>query len=222
VTTDWIGERYIGIHLHWDYNACLVHLFMPGYVQKALTIFQHQAQCRQNQPYPHIVVKCGAKKQFAKTLSTAPLLDKQGKKFIQQVCGKFLFYGRAIDSTLLIPLSAIASQSSVPTTDTLKQSRQLLNYLATQEDAVLTYKRSDMTLAIHTDASYLNEPKVRSCAGRHFPLSFDKTIPRNNDAILNIAHIIKNAMSSATKAKLAALYIMAREVVYICIILDEM
>jgi hypothetical protein len=43
-----------------------------------------------------------------------------------------------------------------------------------------------------------------------------------NGAILNIAHIIKNVISSATEAELAALYIMAWEAVYIRIILDEM
>jgi hypothetical protein len=79
-----------------------------------------------------------------------------------------------------------------------------------------------MKLAIHSDASYLSEPKARSRAGGHFFLSFDETTPRNNGAILNIAHIIKNVMSSATEAELAALYIMAREAVYIRIILEEM
>jgi hypothetical protein len=39
---------------------------------------------------------------------------------------------------------------------------------------------------------------------------------------LNIAHIIKHVMSSATKAKLAVLYIMAWEAVYIRIVLEEM
>ena len=53
-------------------------------------------------------------------------------------------------------------------------------------------------------------------------MSYDTTNPPNNGAILNIAHIIKHVMSSATEAKLAALYIMAREAVYICIILKEM
>jgi hypothetical protein len=37
-----------------------------------------------------------------------------------------------------------------------------------------------------------------------------------------IAHIIEHVMSSATKAELAALYIMAREEVYIQIVLEEM
>eukprot|EP00956_Cyclotella_meneghiniana_P010702 scaffold14979_cov93-Cyclotella_meneghiniana.AAC.1 len=41
--------------------------------------------------------------------------------------------------------------------------------------------------------------------------AFDSNDPPNNGAILNIAHIIKNVMSSATEAELAALYIMARE-----------
>ena len=43
-----------------------------------------------------------------------------------------------------------------------------------------------------------------------------------NGAVLNIAHIIKNVMSSATEAELAGLYIMAREAVYIRIILEEL
>jgi hypothetical protein len=98
----------------------------------------------------------------------------------------------------------------------------ILNYLATQEDAVLSYHASNMVLAVHSNASYLSEPKARSRAGGHFFLSSDTTIPPNNGAVLNIAHIIKNVMSSATKAELAGLYIMARETVYIRIILEEL
>merc|ERR1712086_810158 len=94
------------------------------------------------QPFPTVLIKYGAKKQYATQESKAPLLDAKGKKFIQQVCGKFLFLGRAVDSTLLCPISAIASQSSKPTEDTLKQTKQLLNYIATQEEAVLTYHHS--------------------------------------------------------------------------------
>lgn len=39
VTTDWTGGRYIGIHLKWDYEKWQVHMYMPGYVQKALLQF---------------------------------------------------------------------------------------------------------------------------------------------------------------------------------------
>ena len=62
----------------------------------------------------------------------------------------------------------------------------------------------------------------RSRAGGHFFLLSNTQIPANNGAILNIAHIIKNVMSLAAEAELAALYIMAQEAVYIRIILDKM
>jgi hypothetical protein len=104
----------------------------------------------------------------------------------------------------------------------MQQTLQLLDYLATQEDAVLSYHASDMVLAVHSDASYLSEPKARSRAGGHFFLSSDTTVPPNNGPVLNIAHIIKNVISSATEAELAGLYIMARKAVYIRIILEEL
>ena len=104
----------------------------------------------------------------------------------------------------------------------MRHTQQLLDYLATQEDAVLTYNASNMILAVHSDASYLSKPKARSRAGGHFFLSSDTPIPPNNGAVLNIAHIIKHVVSSAAEAELAGLYIMAREAVYIRIILEEM
>ena len=222
VTTDWTGGRYIGITIDWDYKRRQVHLSIPGYVKKALKQFNHTVRKKQDQPYPSETIIYGAKKQYAKQPSTAKLLDKDGKKFIQQVCGKFLFLGRAVDSTLLCPISAIASQSATPTEETMEQTMQFLDYIATQEEAVITYSASDMKLAVHSDASYLSEPKARSRAGGHFFLSNEATIPHNNGAVLNLAHIIKHVMSSATEAELAALYIMAREAVYIRIILEEM
>ena len=104
----------------------------------------------------------------------------------------------------------------------MKQTKQLLDYIATQIDAVLTYHASDMKPSAHSDASYLSKSKARSRAVGHFFLSSDSTVPDTNGALLNISHIIKHGMSSATEAELAALYIVAREAVYIRIILDEL
>ena len=53
-------------------------------------------------------------------------------------------------------------------------------------------------------------------------MSNDSIIPQSNGEVLNIAHIIKHVMTSATEAELVALYIMAREAVYIRIILEEL
>jgi hypothetical protein len=80
---------------------------MPGYIKKALKLFKHKRRTKQNQPYPSTIIKYGAKKQYATPQSTSPLLDKDGKKFTQQVCGKFLFWGQAVNNTLLCPIGAI-------------------------------------------------------------------------------------------------------------------
>jgi hypothetical protein len=79
-----------------------------------------------------------------------------------------------------------------------------------------------MVIAVHSNASYLSDPKACSQAGGHFFLSSNTTVPPHNRAILNIVHIINIVMSSATEAELAGLYIMAREAIYIRIILEEL
>eukprot|EP00804_Cyclotella_cryptica_P015223 CCRYP_000751-RA/>CCRYP_000751-RA protein AED:0.35 eAED:0.36 QI:0/0/0/1/1/1/3/0/419 len=217
VTTDWKGSCYIGITLDWDYakrSQCQATLKRPSANSNT-----PNHRLRNMHPFPLCPSNMAP---YAKAPSLAPLFDPKGKKFIQQVCGKFLFLGRAVDPTLLCPISAIASQSSKPTVDTLKQTKQLLDYIATQDEAVLTYNASDMVIAIHSHASYLSKPVPRSRAGGHFFLSSNAEIPPNNGAVLNIAHIIKHVMASATEAELAALNILAREAVFIRIILEEL
>ena len=46
VKEDWEGERYIGLHMRWDYQGSKVHVAMPEYVQKALNEFQHEMKMR--------------------------------------------------------------------------------------------------------------------------------------------------------------------------------
>ena len=94
--------------------------------------------------------------------------------------------------------------------------------MASQEEAVLTYKASDMVLAIHSDASYLSEPKARSRAGGHMFISSNDDIPTNNGAVLNISQIIRAVMSSAAEAELGALFINAKTAVSMRHTLEEM
>ena len=82
--------------------------------------------------------------------------------------GTFLYYICAVDSTMLTALSAIASAQAKPTEETMTRCKQFLDYAATHQDAILTYKASDIVLVVHSDTSYLSEPKARSRAGRHF------------------------------------------------------
>ena len=87
----------------------------------------------------------------------------------------------------------------------MRQTQQLLDYIETQEEAVLTFKASDMKLAAHSDASYLSEPKASSRAGGPFFLSSDYTIPQNSGAVLNISRILKHVISLAKETELSAL-----------------
>jgi hypothetical protein len=71
--------------------------------------------------------------------------------------GTLLYYGRAVDPTILPALSAIATEQAKPTEKTKGKVKQLLDYCATQEDAIITYTSSKMILCIHSDAGYANE-----------------------------------------------------------------
>eukprot|EP00956_Cyclotella_meneghiniana_P033872 scaffold99769_cov87-Cyclotella_meneghiniana.AAC.1 len=95
---------------------------MPGYVVKALARFHHRPPGKpQHQPYPHQPIVYGAKTQTSQPLDESPLLNKEKKKFVQEVTGVFLFYARAVDSTMLVALSAIAAEQGAPTENTLKK-----------------------------------------------------------------------------------------------------
>ena len=108
-------------------------------------------------PHAHAPIKYGSKTQFSKGPDESPEVGKEEQKFVQQVLGTFLYYAWAVDSTMLVALSALASEQAKPTENTLKKVRQFLDYVASQDEAVLTYRASDMVLAIHSNASYLSE-----------------------------------------------------------------
>jgi hypothetical protein len=165
VTVDSEGKEYVKIELDWDYDKGQVHLSMQPYLQKALRQFDNIVPSkRQDSPYPHVEPKYGAKEQFAE-YDTSPPAGPEAQKHVQKVNGKFLWYAQGVYGTLLTPLSALASQQSKPTTETMKRVRQFLDFCATQEPTVLTYRKSDMVLSIHSNASYLNEEQARSRAG---------------------------------------------------------
>ena len=220
---DWEGTRYLGLTLDWDYDRREVHLSMPVYVHEAAKRFKHLLPKKpQHQPHPHVATNYGSKVQYAAAPDDSNILSDKEKKYIQQVLGTFLYYGRAVDGTMLVPLSAIASEQATPTERTLNKVHQFLDYALTNPDAILTYRASDMVLAVHSDASYLIEPNARSRAGGHFFMSKDVPCPPNNGAVHNIAQIIKTVMTSAAEAELGALYINAREAVPIRMVLMEM
>ena len=75
--------------------------------------------------YVHVVPNYGAKVQYAADADTSRLATKEERKFIQQVVGTFLYYGRAVDGTILTALSAIASEQASPTVTTMRKAKKL-------------------------------------------------------------------------------------------------
>jgi hypothetical protein len=222
ISEDWSGRKYIGITLDWDYYNRRVHLSIPGYITKALQHFVHERPRRlQHSPHPHEAPTYGAKVQYVELEPPSSPLDKEGQKYIQAVTGTLLYYSHTVDPTMLVVLNVIATQQASPTQKTMERVKQLLDYCASQEVAILTYHARDMVLAIHSDAGYLNESKAWSRAGGIFFLSSNVRNPQNNGAILTVAQIIDVVMSLATEAEIGALIINAKEAIYMQCILHK-
>jgi len=222
VEKDERGSKYCGITLDWDYIGKKVHLSMPGYCAEGLVRFGHKMRKIMDQPHKHNPIKYGAKQQYAESKDTSAPVGAASKLFIQQVTGTFMFYARAVDNTMLVALSAIASRQGNPTQDTMERTLQFLDYVATHPDAILTFHASNMILNVHSDASYLIEPKARSRAGGHFFMSSGEEDPPNNGAVANVATIIKSVMSSAAEAEIGALFINSRQAIPARNLLNEM
>jgi hypothetical protein len=141
---------------------------MPGYVSNMLSKFQHDAPKHpQHTPSRYITPVYGAKTQYATKDETLPLTAKQCLT-IQKVTGSVLYYARAVDPTVLMPLNDIATEQTKATEKTQAATNQLLDYLATHPDATIRYHASDMILHIHSDASYLSVSNARSRLGGLF------------------------------------------------------
>ena len=160
---------------------------MLKYVARALHKFRHSLQKfhpenkPEYSPHKHVEPNYIQKVQYAEPTDDAPKLDSVDINLIQKIVGTFLYYGIAVDNTILVALSTIASEQSSSTSNTAKNINQILNYIATNPDATIRYNRSDMVLWVHSDASYLSCPKARIRAGGMHFLS-DKTPSPNNPA----------------------------------------
>ena len=65
-------------------------------------------------------------------------------------------------------LSSIAVEQTKAMEKTMGHCINLLNYLATNQDAKVRFHASNMVMNIHSNASYLSETKSRSQACSHF------------------------------------------------------
>ena len=149
ISTNWDASLYLGILLNWDYTARHVDLSMPKYVARALHKFKqvlqkfHPDNKPEYSPHKHVEPNYGQKVQYAEPTDDAPTLDYVDINLIQNIVGTFLYYVIAVDNTILVALSTITSDQSAATSNMEKKITQLLNYLTTNPNTNIQYKRSD-------------------------------------------------------------------------------
>ena len=168
---------------------------MPGFVNKALTKYQHPKPAKpQHTPAKADPIQYGSKAQQSKPEDTSPQLSPEGIKRIQDIVGTFGWYARATDPTMEKTLSSIAGRQAKATQQLKEEVYCFLDYCATHPDAIIRYHASDMILALHSDGSYLSEPNSKSRAAGHYYLTNKGTQDLNNGAILTLTKIIKRVM----------------------------
>ena len=131
---------------------------------------------------------------------------------------------------MLKALGSIATQQANGTEKTMKAVTQLLNCAATHPESAVRYTASDMIPHVDSDASYLSEPKARSCIGGYHHLSFQSKEPPDekspepkfNAPVHVVCTILRTVVSSAAEAELAALFYNCKEASSIRITLEEL
>jgi hypothetical protein len=207
LTTDWTSTVYSGMTLKWDYINKTCDISMPGYVSNVLSKFQHDAPKHpQHTPSRYVTPVYGAKTQYDTKDETPPLAAKQCLT-IQKVTGSVLYYARAVDPNVLMPLNDIATEKTKVTEKTQAATNQMLDYLTTHPDATIRYHASDMVLHIHSDTSYISVSNARSRLGGLFFLG-NKSPEQDtlNGSILNVAAVIKNVVASAAESEVGACF----------------
>jgi hypothetical protein len=193
LTKDWDGDLYCGIKLKWDYNARTLDISMPGYIIKQLKKYKHASPTRpQHCPYTPEPKQYGSDAQRPLPKDTSPPLSKEDIKHVQRVIGSILYYARAVNLTVLMALSTIASEQAKGTESTMEKTKQLLDYLATNPDATIRFHASDIILNIHSDASYLSAAKSAQQSLRSFFHGMESRPHENHQIKWGILYAMRN------------------------------
>ena len=157
-----------------------------------------------DRPYSHIPLKYGQKHQLVELKDTAPSHDAKKNQFTQQVMSTFLFYTRALDSTMLPMLSVISAEQGVLTMATMKKTKQFWDYAAAQNEAAFMYKVSNMLLAIYSIPHISVTQKQRAGLDTSSCPIMSNSCPTRVQCW--ILHVIRAVMSSTVNAKLGAFF----------------
>ena len=213
ISTDMKGENYCGLTIRWNYDKGFVDISMPNYIKNLLHKLQHRVKVSpQCAPHTWTEPAFGKTRQYAKLPSTLPILDKQGKRYVQSVVGSLLYYSRAIDVTMLPALNEIAAEQAKPTKETLQRCQRVLDYAATYPDSKIRYLASDMIMYVDSDAAYLVQPNARSRIAGHYTLGTHTLPPPStpttpqNGPFHTECKTLRHVVASAAEAETGGLF----------------
>ncbi len=182
ITIDQEATKYICLTIELDFDNNQVDMHMLGYFGQS----------------PHLFQTKGTQGETKLTTSTrSPKLRSQ--RTIHQ-SGKRLpplpqpirceIHPSSHRNTALIRLSSrqhnltstqhnCKTKQAKPTAKTMATEKQLLDYCALQEEAIMTFKASDMVLQVHSNAGYANKKKIMQPGmGAFFPLKQRHILPQ--------------------------------------------
>ena len=210
VTVNMKGDKIAGIDVQWDHPSRRVRINMRNYINDLLiSLGWTKSKKPWLSPFTATPIVYGQITQLALEDNTSAPLPPDQLKRVQKIVGSLLYYAQAVDNKLQVALNAIRLRQAKATEHTESLVNDLLDYVAWHPNDGILYRASDMVLCAHADAGYLHETNARSQAGAHIFLSENDPIPGLNGAVLTIATIIKFVMTSASKAKLTALFLTA-------------
>ena len=213
ITFDWEGKKYVGLTITKYPDNEKLDISLPGYISKAcerMGITEDSFR-RTNSPITYQPPRYGKEPQL-NTVDESPLLDPDGIHEVQTIVGILLFYGRAVDYTLLPACNMVGSRlGKGPTEAVLNDARRMLYYAATWPDARVTFYKSDMRLIVHSDGSHLSETGARSRAGGFlFCGNYDDDGLHNiNGGIECVSTILPTVTASAAETEYASCFINA-------------
>ena len=211
ITIDWSGTKFCGLRLEWNYERKFVDVSMPSYISNLVKKMQHSPPRKpQHAPHKWIAKRYGRHPQLAPLEDITPTLPLEGIKFIQKVVGSLLYYGRAIDNTILPAVNELSITQAKPTEKTKEAANMLLDYLMTHPDAKIRFYGSRMQLHVESDAAYLVAHGAKSRIAGYFFLGHivaPSIPPKNVNAPVHVeCRLLKHVVTSAAEAETAGIY----------------
>jgi hypothetical protein len=119
ISSDWTRSAYCGLTLDWDYTNGTVDLSMPGYIKAALHKYQHPAPTHpEHAPHQWNPPVYGAKTQCVEDTQASPALSPKDVNRIQQLGGTLIYYARAVDPMIIMPVNVLDSEQTRATAST--------------------------------------------------------------------------------------------------------